>query len=128
MTEGFLRGWLTFDSKTQTSSLREEYILSVLERHLVLDATRAKLGVVASLVGGNPSRQSVSALSTDLTSHLELTLPYLNGKTRIRSDQEKAQLNDPAFWRKLLDAKKEQLATKNDEPADLIPLEPETIG
>jgi hypothetical protein len=128
LTEGFLRGWLTFDSKTTTSPLREEYLLSVLERHLLLDVTRTKLGAVASIVGGNPSRQNVNNLSSDLKEHFELTLPYLSGKTRIRSNQTAAQTNDPAFWRKLLDKKKEELVSVKESAVELIPLEPETIG
>lgn len=128
MTEGFLRGWLTFDNKTPFSSLREDYIISFLERQLLVDVTRVKLGAVSSIVGGNPSRQSVTALSNDLKEHLELTLPYMAEKTRIRSSQTKAKLNDPAFWRNVLTKKKEDLVSKKDEPVDFIPLEPETVG
>lgn len=127
MTEGFLRGWLTFDNKTQLSSLREDYLISYLERQLLVDVTRVKLGAVSSIVGGNPSRQSVNALSNDLKEHLELTLPYMAEKTRIRSSQNKAKLNDPAFWRSVLAKKKEDLASKKDVPVDFVPLEPETI-
>lgn len=127
MTEGFLRGWLTFDNKTQFSSLREDYLISYLERQLLVDVTRVKLGAVSSIVGGNPSRQNVNALSNDLKAHLELTLPYMAEKTRIRSSQNKAKLNDPAFWRSVLAKKKEDLASKKDVPVDFVPLEPETI-
>lgn len=128
MTEGFLRGWLTFDNKTQLSSLREDYILSYLERQLLVDVTKVKLGAVSSIVGGNPSRQSVTALSNDLKEHLELTLPYLAEKTRIRSSQNKAELNDPAFWRSVLAKKKEDLGAKESAPVSVVPMEPEPVG
>ncbi len=127
MTEGFLRGWLTFDNKTQLSSLREDYLISYLERQLLIDVTRVKLGAVSSIVGGNPSRQSVNTLSNDLKEHLELTLPYMAEKTRIRSSQNKAKLNDPAFWRSVLTKKKEDLVSKKNEPVDFVPLEPEVV-
>lgn len=130
LTEGFLRGWLTFDQKTPLSSLREEYLLSVLERQLLLEVSRVKLAAVSSLVGNNPSRQSVVALSNDLREQLELALPYLTEKTRIRNSQARAKSNDPTFWRKLLANKAAQIAEeqKSGEEPDLIPLEPETVG
>lgn len=87
-----------------------------------------KLTAVSSVVGGAPARQNINALSTDLKDYLELTLPYMAEKTRIRNGPSKAQLNDPAFWRTILNKKKEELqASKNDE-ANLIPVEPEAIG
>lgn len=127
MTEGFLRGWLTFDNKTQFSSLREDYLLSFLERRLLVDVTRVKLGAVSSIVGGHPSRQNVNALSNDLKEHLELTLPYMAEKTTIRSSQNKAKLNDPAFWRKVLAKKKEDLESEEEKPVAFVSLEPEVV-
>lgn len=127
MTEGFLRGWLTFDNKTQFSSFREDYLISYLERQLLADANKVKLGAISSIVGGHPSRQNVNVLSKDLKQHLELTLPYMAEKTTIRSNQNKAKLHDPAFWRSVLAKKKDDLAAKKDEPVDFVPLEPETV-
>lgn len=96
---------------------------------MLLDTDRLKLAAVSSIVGGNPSRQSVTALSQDLKRHLELALPYMSEKSKMRQGQDKTKANDPAFWRKLLSNKNAELAAKDgkeEEPA-LIPLEPETI-
>lgn len=102
LTEGYLRGWLTFDNKTQLSALRESYLLSFLERRMITDFSRTKLGVMGSIVGGNMSRQSLTSLTKDVAEHLELELPYMVEKTRIRSNTGGADINDPAFWRKVL--------------------------
>lgn len=128
MTEGFLRGWLTFDSKTQFSSAREDYLISFLERQLVVDVTRVKLGAVSSIVGGHPSRESVAALSNDLKEHLELTLPYMAEKSRIRNGPNKAELNDPSFWRTVLAKKKESLTSPTEKQVSFVPVEPEQVG
>ena len=119
LTEGYLRGWLTFDNKTQLSALRESYLLSVLERRMITDFSRTKLGVMGSVVSGNLSRQSLTALTRDVSEHLELELPYLVEKTRIRSNTGGADINDPAFWRKALAARQEAI-----DKAVLPPEEP----
>ena len=130
LTEGFLRGWLTFEHKTPLSSLREEYLLTVLERHLLLDASRTKFAAISSLVGHNPTRQSVNTLAKDLREHMELALPYLAEKTKIRSSQTKAQLNDQTFWRNLLAEKAAQVeaARKSGVVPELVPLEAEIVN
>jgi hypothetical protein len=125
LTEGFLCGWLTFDSKTPLSSLREEYLLSIMERKLLVESDRMKLSAVSSLVGGNPSRQGVLALTKDLKQHMELALPYMAEKTKIGNSQGKPKANDFAFWREVLAKTRAEVDAADN--AVLIPVEPQAI-
>jgi len=102
--------------------------MSVLERHLFLDASASKLGATAALVGGFHSKDGLSTLSKDLQAHFELALPYLAEKTRIRSSKGAAAIQDPAFWRKLLDKKAKEMAEAAAEPAvEYVPVTPATV-
>ena len=125
LTEGYLRGWLSFDSKTPLSSLREEYILNVLERDLLLSASRTKIGVIGSLVGGSLSKNALNTLAKDLKAHFELALPYTAEKSKIGSGTAVQQMHDAAFWRDIIAKKKEEATgpQKEEELIEILPVE-----
>lgn len=105
------------------SKLRDEYLLSVLERRLIADALKTKLDLMRSVVGGAPSRVGVSSLSRELESYFELTLPYIGEKTRIKASKDTAkQLNDPMFWRKVLARKKAESQAESSKKVKEVEL------
>lgn len=125
LTEGYLRGWLNFEYKTSLSKLREDYILSAIERRSILDFSAAKVGAMGAVIGANPTRPNLNILSRELRDYFELTLPYTREKSKISSNIDRATLNDPAFWRKYLAQAQEELAKHPPkEDAEIIPVEP----
>jgi len=96
-----------------------------MERKLLVESDRMKLSAVSSLVGGNPSRQGVLALTKDLKQHMELALPYMAEKTKIGNSQGKPKANDFAFWREVLAKTRAEVDAADN--AVLIPVEPQAI-
>lgn len=125
LTEGYLHGWLKFDSQTPLSHLREEYILSHLEKQLLCDVATTKLGILGSLTGGSLTKKNLTSLSGSLKSFIELALPYMAEKSKI--DSQGQSVNDAAFWRKAFAQKRQEEATSvTKEPPKLIPMLPST--
>lgn len=125
LTEGYLRGWLKFDNKTHLSRLREDFIISSLERIFIADSIKTKLLISSPLAAASQSRQAISGLFNDMKEWVELTLPYLAEKTRIKGGGGNKVSNDPAFWRKLLDQKKEEKVA--DKDTEYVPVDPTII-
>lgn len=117
LTEGYLRGWLDLVDKTPHSAVRREVLLQATERRLLLENGQRRLDVLVGLAGRKLSPGGVQVVSRELDTCQEMALPYLAEKTKVASGHRAEELNDPGFWKKVLqEARQEQSAPTSGTP------------
>lgn len=113
LRDGFLRGWLDFNYKTPLSKLREEYLLLELEREKLIYINNLRATMDASIASGLTHSPEPIKIANETYDHiLGLTLPYMVKKDNINK-ADKESLQDPKFWKKLIDLRKKQAESKN---------------
>jgi len=83
LTEGFLNGWLDFKYNTRFSKLREEYILTYIERKQATEAIKLKSIIDACLASGKLTAETASIAYETFEKYIDLTLPYAIKKDKI---------------------------------------------
>lgn len=111
LTEGYLSGWLDFDYKTPLSKVRENYILSNIEKRCALDALRLKTITEASIVSGVVSSETLKIPYDDYNRYLALALPYLSKTDSIKETGPVLNKEEIAHWKKFLEDKKKWAGT-----------------
>lgn len=107
LTEGFLKGWLSFDNKTPLSQLREEIILVALERLKASEVAANKTILDASIASGNLTQDTIKLAYESYEQYLGLSLPYGAKKVKMKDiDETLNSAQDIAFFKKLLNEKK----------------------
>jgi hypothetical protein len=109
LTEGYLRGWLTFEYKNTTSYVREEIILSYIEDERLYDLLKNRLGIETVLRSTVTSKSKnfldpVYKVANEL---IGLKLPLLKPKDKITNKIDpdtgtpysRAQIDE---WKKVL--------------------------
>ena len=111
LTTGYLRGWLSFEHKQKTSSVREEIILYRLEGEEYENLLRERLRKDTVLVAGlhNKTDKHLKMIEETYQLYLGLKLPELAKELKIGVKQEisSQSLSD---MRKLLEEAKKQAA------------------
>lgn len=109
LTEGFLRGWLTFEKKTPLSRLREEFILAQIERGIFQEVLGVKSSTDASIASGFPSDGSLKVAIGTFTKFMGLALPYVAKDSKLDTSVTKEKM---AEWKATLKALREERARK----------------
>jgi hypothetical protein len=97
LTEGYLRGWLSFIYPVETSQLREELILDYILETRLANHLETKLNLEAVLVAGmsKKTKNVVDPLFSVLNTIAELKLPLFAVKDKIeQTNQPKVDQND----------------------------------
>lgn len=104
LTDGYLRGWLSFEYSLPTSRLREEMILSHLELDRLYELLQHKLFIETTI------RSNLRANKPDIfdpifnvsNSLIGLKLPLLRPKDKIKDDS-KLTKTDLVAWKDFLE-------------------------
>ena len=110
LTEGYLNGWLDFEDKTRFSRIRENYILSHIEKRQILEAIRLKLNLDASLASGNLSEQTIGIAYDTYEKYVGTALPYLAKKDKIDEEKKPIDKQQLTAWKAMLAQKKKEMA------------------
>jgi len=109
LTEGYLRGWLTFDYPLQSSTLREELVLNYIEEERLASLLEHKLFIDTVLRSTLNSRNSSTLAPIFETSNslIGLKLPSALPKDTIKEEKKKSttlSADDLKEWKVFLDS------------------------
>jgi hypothetical protein len=103
LTEGYLRGWLTFEYPQPTSRVREEIILNHIQDERLYSLLQHKLLIETVLLAtaGNRTKQVLEPIFETSRSLIGLKLPSALPKDTIKKKEElsKSELDE---WREFL--------------------------
>jgi hypothetical protein len=113
LTEGYLRGWLTFEYPNGSSYVREEIILNYIEDERIYALLKNRLTIETVLRGTSSARgknflDPVFAVANELVG---LKLPLLKAEDKIK-DNTKTATGTP-YTREQIDEWKKVLAELN---------------
>jgi len=93
LTEGYLRGWLSFNYLTDTSRLREEMVLDYIVEQRLAELLTAKLSVETTLTAGaaKKSEDMIDALFDMLNLLIEFKLPSASQRDKIEERKKNKQ-------------------------------------
>ena len=101
LTKGYLAGWLNFTYPNKLSYLREQFILSQLEKEATIDIVKLKATIQANYISVNP-KEAGKASQAALDDFSELTLPYIFKQSNI--DVNVNGTKPPEEWKAILDS------------------------
>ena len=105
LTEGYLRGWLTFEYPVSTSRLREEIIIRAIQDERLYSLLHNKLFIEttlrAQLIG--QSKDPLEPVFDTARSLIGLKLPSALPKDKISKDHKEISKNDLAEWKEFLE-------------------------
>jgi hypothetical protein len=104
LTDGYLRGWLTFTYPNRSSTLREELILNHLEQEYLFTLLSQKLVVDTILIGGLPhrSKEAIALIADTQRSLAGLKLPAAIPKDTIKDEAASLSPENLEEWRSWL--------------------------
>lgn len=90
LTEGYLRGWLSFKYASKTSRLRENVILYHLENEAYADALSHKLSMDSAVIGGHQSKtkEMLNSLNKTYNLYIGLKLPDVATKDKMEENSK----------------------------------------
>lgn len=120
LTEGYLLGWLNFKYPNNFSELREELIISQVEKRKVAELMGLRINAYASLISGvlRQNTKLADEINKELASYSELTLPYLPKKDNINKSSLPKIPTTPeeiAAWKNLLKERNKQSQQENQK-------------
>jgi hypothetical protein len=99
LTKGYLAGWLNFNHPQQLSHLREQYILSQIEKNEILRVTGLRIAAQSQFIGVNP-KDAGRATQKAINDYMDLSLPYISDSPK----KSKKKLPDtPDEWKAVID-------------------------
>lgn len=118
LTEGYLLGWLNFEYPNIYSELRENIIISQIEKKKISELMNLRINAHASLLSGVLANNVKLAQEIDkeISSYSELTLPYLPKKDTIDKSKLPKLPTTPeeiAYWKNLLAERRKQTEEEN---------------
>jgi len=99
LTKGYLAGWLTFQYPNKLSFIREQYIISCLDRAETLKLVELRLGAQSEFIAINP-KDGGKAAQQALTDYTELALPYIYKDSKIKGSNSGPKTPDE--WKAIL--------------------------
>jgi hypothetical protein len=113
LTEGYLRGWLTFEYPNRDSNIREEIILSYIEDARLYDLLKNRLTIETVLRSAAPSKNKnfldpIFEVAGEL---IGLKLPLLKPKSTIKNSAN--TVKGTPYTREQIDEWKQVLAELN---------------
>lgn len=105
LTEGYLRGWLSFQYPLSTSWLKEEIILNYIQEQHLYDLLQNKLFIETVLRSSfeRKTKESLDPIFEVSRSLIELKLPSAVPKDTIKKDTAELKREDLVKWKDFLE-------------------------